>query len=111
MDDPILKLLGRHDYVPSNVPELLRRLGLRPQEQQALQHALHLLEKSGRIVRTKGNRYIQAQPADLVAGVLRINRQGRGFLQPDDRTVQEIVVEANATSTALHGDRVLVRRR
>ncbi|MGD0411900.1 MAG: ribonuclease R [Verrucomicrobiota bacterium] len=110
MDDPILKLLGRHDYVPSNVPELLRRLGLRPQEQQALQHALHLLEKSGRIVRTKGNRYIQAQPADLVAGVLRINRQGRGFLQPDDRTVQEIVVEANATSTALHGDRVLVRR-
>ena len=110
MDENILKVLGRKDYVPSNVPELLRRLGLRPNEQQALQRALHLLEKSGRIVRTKGNRYIQAQPADLVAGVIRINRQGRGFLQPDDRTVQEIVVEESATSTALHGDRVLVRR-
>ena len=110
MDENILKLLGRHDYVPSNVPELLRRLGLRPNEQQALQEALHRLEKSGRIVRTKGNRYIQAQPADLIPGVIRINRQGRGFLQPDDRTVQEIVVEESATSTALHGDRVLVRR-
>jgi ribonuclease R len=110
MDENILKLLGRQDYVPSNVPELLRRLGLRPNEQQALQEALHRLEKSGRIVRTKGNRYIQAQPADLVAGIIRINRQGRGFLQPDDRTIQEIVVEESATSTALHGDHVLVRR-
>ena len=110
MDENILKLLGRHDYVPSNVPELLRRLGLGPQEQQPLQQALHLLERSGRIVRTKGNRYIQAQPADLVPGVIRMNRQGRGFLQPDDRTAQEIVVEESATSTALNGDRVLVRR-
>ena len=110
MDENILKLLGRQDYAPSNVPELLRRLGLRPNEQQALQQALHLLEKSGRIVRTKGNRYIQAQTADLVPGIIRINRQGRGFLQPDDRTIQEIVVEESATSTAMHGDRVLVRR-
>ena len=110
MDDNILKLLGRQDYVPSNVPELLRRLGLRPQEQRPLQDALHQLEKSGRIVRTKGNRYIQAQQADLIPGVIRINRQGRGFLQPDDRAVREIVVEESATATALHGDRVLVRR-
>jgi len=110
MDENILKLLGRHDYAPSNVPELLRRLGLRPNEQQPLQQALHHLEKSGRIVRTKGNRYILAQQADLVPGVLRINRQGRGFLQPDDPALQEIVVEAIATSTAMHGDRVLVRR-
>jgi ribonuclease R len=110
MDDNILKLLGRHDYVPSNVPELLGRLGLRPNEQQPLLEALRRLEKSGRIVRTKGNRFILAQPADLIPGVIRINRQGRGFLQPDDRTVREIVVEESATSTALHGDRVLVRR-
>jgi hypothetical protein len=48
MDENILKLPGRQDYVPSNVPELLRRLGLRPNEQQALQPALHLLEKGGR---------------------------------------------------------------
>ncbi len=110
MDDNILKLLGRHDYVPCNVPELLRRLGLRPYEQQPLQQALHLLEKSGRIVRTKGNRYILAQQADLVPGVIRINRQGRGFLQPDDPALQEIVVEESATATAMHCDRVLVRR-
>ena len=110
MDDPILKLLQRPGYVPSNIPELLRRLGLRPNDQQTLQQTLQRLEKSGRILRTKGNRYILANQADLIPGVLRVNRQGRGFLQPDDPALQEIVVEESATSTAMHGDRVLVRR-
>jgi ribonuclease R len=110
MDDKILKLLGRQDYLPSNVPELLRRLGLSPSDQQPLQANLQGLEKSGRIIRTKGNRYILAQQADLIPGVIRMTRQGRGFLQPDDPALQEIAVAESATSTALNGDRVLVRR-
>src|SRR5205085_5556845 len=48
--------------------------------------------------------------ADLVPGEIRINRQGKGFLHPDDPSVGEIVVPESATSTAFHGDRVLVRR-
>ncbi|MGA2557446.1 MAG: ribonuclease R, partial [Verrucomicrobiota bacterium] len=110
MDDHILKLLQRPGYAPSNIPELLHRLGLRPSDQQTLQQTLQRLEKSGRIVRTKGHRFILANQADLIPGVLRVNRQGRGFLQPDDPALQEIVVEESATSTAMHGDRVLVRR-
>ncbi len=110
MDNNILKLLGRQGYVPANFPELLRRLGLQRKDQKPLQETLVRLEKSGRILLTKNQRYILAGEADLVPGVIRINRQGRGFLQPDDRNTPEIVVESNATSTALHGDRVLVRR-
>ncbi len=110
MNENILKLLSRNDYRPSNVPELLKRLGLPPYEQQSLQQALRVLEKNGEIVRTKGNRYIVSREADLVPGVLKINRQGKGFLQPDQPGSQEIVVPESATSTALHGDRVLVRR-
>ncbi len=109
-DEQILKLLGRSDYTPANVPELLRRLGLPPNQQQALQHALRALEKSGQILRTKRNRYIISREADLVPGVIRINRQGKGFLQPDEPGSPEVVVPENATGTALHGDRVLVRR-
>jgi ribonuclease R len=110
MDDKILKLLGRQDYLPSNVPELLRRLALPPNDQQPLQAALQNLEKAGRVVRTKGNRYILTQEADLIPGIIRITRQGRGFLQPDDSNLPEIAVAESATSTALNGDRVLVRR-
>ncbi len=110
MNEKILKLLSRTDYRPSNVPELLKRLGLLPNQQQELQQVLRQLEKNGEIVRTKGNRYITSCEADLIPGVLKINRQGKGFLQPDQTGLQEIVVPESATSTALHGDRVLVRR-
>lgn len=106
----ILRLLARKDYAPANVPQLLQRLGWHPDQQQALQKALRTLEQNGRIIRNKGNRYIQASQADLIPGVIRMNRQGNGFLEPDDPGLQEVVIPESATSTALHGDRVLVRR-
>jgi len=39
-----------------------------------------------------------------------MNRAGKGFLQPDDSTLKEIAIPESATGTALHEDRVLVRR-
>src|SRR5258707_798861 len=110
MEEQILKFLGGKDYVPANVPELLRLMRLPPNRQQELQRVLHGLEQSGRIARMKGNRYFQSREADLVAGRIRINRQGKGFLQPDDPGLKEIMIPEEATATALHEDRVLVRR-
>jgi ribonuclease R len=110
MEDKILKLLRRPGHVPANVPELLQLLDLPRNQQQNLQHALRHLETKGQILRTKGNRYIFAQEADLVPGVISINRGGKGFLQPDELGLGEIVVPESATATALNGDRVLVRR-
>ncbi len=109
MEEQILKLLGRKDYTPSNVPQLLQRLRLTPQRQTELQDLLRALEARGQILRTKNNRYIKTREAGLVSGTIRINRQGKGFLQPEDPAVQEITVPESQTSTALHGDRVLVR--
>jgi ribonuclease R len=110
MDDQILKLLGRDDYAPANVPELLQQLGWPPQRQQELQRELRRLELAGSIARIKGNRYILPQEADLIPGRIRMNRSGKGFLQPDDPAIKEIAIPENATLTALHEDRVLVRR-
>src|SRR5687768_3261947 len=110
MEQQIVNLLGQRDYVPANVPELLRQLRLPPSRQQELQRVLQGLERSGRIARIKGNRYIQPREADLVPGRIKINRQGKGFLQPDDPGLKEIMIPEGATSTALHEDRVLVRR-
>ncbi len=106
----IVVVLGRKDYVPANVPELLRLLRLPPDRQQNLQTLLLELEQAGLIVRLKGNRYIQSGEADLIPGRIRMTRQGRGFLQPDDASLKEIAIPENATGTALHEDRVLVRR-
>ena len=110
MNDQIISLLERKDYLPANVPELLRQLQWPPNRQQELQRTLRGLENSGQITRTKGNRYIRSREADLIPGRIQINRQGKGFLRPDDAGLKEIMIPENATSTALHGDRVLVRR-
>src|SRR5580693_267824 len=110
MENEILKLLGHADYAPANVPELLLRLGWSRNRQQELQRELRRLELSGRIARIKGNRYILPQEADLIPGRIRMNRAGKGFLQPDDASVKEIAIPENATFTALHEDHVLVRR-
>jgi len=110
MNEKILKLLGRKDYVPANLPELLRLLGRPPKAQQELQQELRELTRSGHIARTKGNRYILCFEADLVPGRIRINRQGKGFLLPDELGLKEIMVPESATGTAFNEDRVLVRR-
>jgi len=110
MEEQILELLGREDYVPLNVPELLRALHLPPNRQQDLQRVLFALEQEGRIVRTKGNRYIEACEADLIPGKIRINRGGERISPTGRSGDQEIMVPGNATGTALHEDRVLVRR-
>ncbi len=110
MEDKILKLLGGKDYVPANVPELLRGLRMAPNQQQKLQKSLKALTRSGRIARIKGNRYILPQEADLIPGRIQITRRGRGFLLPDDPHLAEIAIPTSATGTALHDDHVLVRR-
>ena len=72
----LLKLLGSEDYIPSNVPELLSQLGMKPNQQQVLQSLLKSLEKQGKIIRTKGNRYIVAKEAGGVSGGVRsLNEQ------------------------------------
>src|SRR6266850_2627463 len=110
MKEQIVRCFGRKEYVPANVPELLRLLRLPANRQQELQAALRELELAGRVARIKGNRYILPSEADLIPGRIRMNRKGKGFLQPDDTGLKEIAIPESATGTALHEDRVLVRR-
>src|SRR2546421_4900522 len=111
MEEKILKLLRRPDYTPLDLSGLARQLGLPTGEQQRLERSLARLERTGQIARIKqGNRYALPLDADLVPGRIRMNRQGVGFLQPDDPKLPAISVPSDATATAMHGDHVLVRR-
>jgi len=109
MQDAILKLLGREGALPLTPAEVAAQLRLPANRQRELERTLETLERTGRVARIKGNRYIQPREADLIPGRIRMNRQGRGFLQPDDPGLKEVMVPENATSTAMHEDRVLVR--
>jgi ribonuclease R len=89
----------------------MRQLALPRQEQRSFERLLQRLERSGEIARIKkGNRFALPLEADLIAGRIRMNRQGSGLLQPADPKLPAIRVPPDATATAMHGDRVLVRR-
>ncbi len=110
MEQRILNLLGQKDYVPLTAENLQRHLRLSHRPTEEFLTTLHKLEQTGQIVRIKNGRYVRPREADLIPGRIRMNRAGKGFLQPDDTDLKEIAVPEGATGTALHEDRVLVRR-
>jgi ribonuclease R len=110
MRDQIIRLLGQKDYVPLSAENLMRHLRVPPEQEPEFQRALRKLERDGEIACIKGARYALASDVDLIPGRIRMNRAGRGFLQPDDSSLKEISIAESATGTALHEDRVLVRR-
>jgi ribonuclease R len=111
LEPRIVELLGRSDYTPSNVSELSVRLGLPRGRRRELEETLARMERAGEIARLKrGDRFGLPLAADLVPGRIRMNRQGVGRLQPNDPRLLPITIPPDATATALHGDRVLVRR-
>jgi ribonuclease R len=111
MEEQILNLLRQPDYTPLDLSEMLRKLGLPRHQQRQLEQTLAHLERTGQIARIKqGNRYALPIEADLVPGRIRMNRQGVGFLQPDDPKMPSLRIPSDATGTAMHGDQVLVRR-
>ena len=110
MEQRILNLLAHKDYVPLSAENLQRHLRVPPERESEFSRALRKLEREGEIALIKASRYVRTSDADLIPGRIRMNRAGKGFLQPDDSTLKEIAVAESATGTALHEDRVLVRR-
>ena len=111
MEQRILDLLRRPNYTPLGLAGLLKQLRLPRSQECELADALARMERRGQIARIKhGNCFILPREADLVPGRIRINRQGVGFLHPDEPGVPALRIPPDATATALHGDHVLVRR-
>ena len=110
MRDQIIGLLEQKDYVPLSAENLRRHLRVSPDREPEFERTLRKLEREGEIVQIKASRYVRTSDADLIPGRIRMNRAGKGFLQPDDSSLKEIAVSESATGTALHDDRVLVRR-
>ncbi len=110
LEEKVLKLLGQTSYVPLDAPGLAKKLRLGRQHLDELKSLLKRLETQGRIARIRHDRYTLPMDADLIAGRILITRSGGGILQPEDPRLPRLLIPAEATGTALHLDRVLVRR-
>ena len=122
MKERILELLSSKDYVLMTRNAISAALLLKKGERLELRRALKELMTEGRVIRTDRRRYSlvaqhrspgpQARTRDagkLAAGVLKGHPRGFGFVIPDDKSVEDIYIHRENMSTALDGDKVLVR--
>ncbi len=91
---------------PVEVEELSRQLG--QAEPEGLLLVLKDLEREGKVVRTRKNRYGVSKKMNLAVGALQGHSKGFAFLVPDDKG-DDIYVSKENLGGAMHGDRVVVR--
>jgi ribonuclease R len=103
--DQVLQILQAVDR-PVEVEELTRQLG--QMEPEGLLLVLKDLEREGKVVRTRKNRYGVSKKMNLAAGALQAHPKGFAFLVPDDKG-DDIYISKENLGGAMHGDRVVVR--
>ena len=104
----ILSFLSGNPEKAYRPKEISRALGLKSRARyRAFLDALDGMERDGEVRRVRGGR-LQVRPKSSpgVEGLIRVNRQGHGFVQLDDGT--EVFVRQGRLQTALDGDRVRV---
>ena len=108
IEQRILHFLERYPHERFGAKEMARRLGFRSDvEYRAFLDALRKLQDERRIQRLKGKEYQHLHVSRSVTGVLRLTRQGFGFVAIEDAD-EEVFVAARDKGTATHGDRVEV---
>lgn len=112
----VIEILSSHQDAPLDSLGLARLLRKRSKVLAAdLETWLDRLERSGRIVRIKGDRYTLPEAAQLVTGRIQFRASGSAWLLPESDAqhgsgrAEEIQIFEEDAGVALHGDRVVVR--
>lgn len=93
---------------PAKPKELAKRLGVSTHDYRDFKRLLSSLERTGKVLRTRGNRYAVPSSMDVVPGTLSLTRRGDGFVRPTEGG-EDVFVPAAWLDTAMDGDRVAVR--
>ncbi len=103
----VLQFLNEHPSESFRAHELANLLGYDDNETfLTFKDVLQEL-RSERAVRTRGRRYMHRKQHNQAVGRLSVNRQGFGFVQPENGE-EEFFIREHNMGTALHGDLVRV---
>lgn len=106
----LLDFMRETAYKPLTYDELVSHFAIEDREAfKAFEELLIALEKDGRIVLTRNNRYGVPERMDLLRGRLQAHAKGFAFLIPDDRDHPDVYIHANDLKGAMNGDIVLIR--
>ncbi|MFP4542088.1 MAG: ribonuclease R [Opitutales bacterium] len=106
--------MKQRDYIPLPVDRLAEELEVDSDDFEDFKHEVQQHLRQGTLVKLKKNRLCLPRDADLVTGRLRFRQSGTALLLPEsgDPTAgrqEPILIRAEDTAVAMHGDRVVAR--
>lgn len=107
--EKILGYLNEKAYHPLPFEELSTVLDVPHEDREIFSRILDELEAEGQIIKTRKNRYGASCRMGLVAGKFQGNERGFGFVLPDDHEREDLFIQSENVSGAMHGDRVLAK--
>ncbi|MCJ2164842.1 MULTISPECIES: ribonuclease R [unclassified Pseudodesulfovibrio] len=87
--------------------EVIRQLRLKKKDKHEVKGMLHALVQQGKLIRIRRG-YGLAESMHCLTGRLEIQRQGFGFVVPEDSRRKDVFVNQRDLGEAWHGDKVVV---
>ncbi len=88
--------------------DLAGALNIKGEDRRAFRHTLRDMERRGKIVRIRKNRWALPDAGRMIIGDLSVHVNGFGFVIPEDPSMPDIFIPERKMGVALHGDRVQV---
>ena len=104
----IQHFLERSDYRPLKQHELARAMKIAGSARSEFRHALYRMEREGKVVRLRKNRWSLPDTRRHLTGELRVNAQGFGFVTPETPGVGDVFIPEEKIGASLDGDRVMI---
>lgn len=113
LQNQLLEFLSSSEYTPLTFDEIKNTLKLSGLQTKEAKDILSKLVEEGLLATVKQGRYVIAQEADLLSGIIKFKPNGNAILIPDHPIgtpePQPIAILAKDTDVALHNDHVLAR--
>jgi ribonuclease R len=106
--EKILSFMSKKSYRPLKVRELFKGMEIAETQYRPFRRIIKEMLADGSIVKLRRNRLGITDKLNLVVGELSANRKGFGFVRAEDG--EEIYISSENMGTAMHGDKVVVRR-
>ena len=103
----ILDFMKEDAYVPMKAKEMAVILSVPKTEYSNFIEVLNHLEEEYKIQKNRKSKYSLVAQGKYLAGILRLNEKGFGFVKVEDKE-REIYISKNNTKGALNGDKVLI---
>jgi ribonuclease R len=113
LEEAILERLRSLPHGRANYKQLVRELGARGSQREAVEQALDALAGRGALIELRGGQYVlPSSTQEYTVGRVNMHRDGYGFVIPDQAVPGvrgDVFLPPDAASRAMHGDRVLAR--